>query len=270
MNALSNCKVCRSLIQYPETHCYEHLLVKFKSEHWEVITKCLSTWRKQIRICVDTKRYIFNKIDQINKLDIAAQKAEKNLLQSEEAFDYMIFMISCDDVLLDCFYSSKKPLNVQITKYWSLRLPKFERMNIKKNKQRERMTLIDYFNPLKHPVDALTISAKRTGEKIKWCLPLTTNHPGKLKRVSFCYFLILAKDLKRLFSTCDFMKNITFVQCEFGIDVSRKLIPPSSWENRHKITEKIQTIGCTFPGGPDEFKDIVRQFYPKTKVEIIN
>ncbi|CAI2377105.1 unnamed protein product [Moneuplotes crassus] len=263
MDPLSNCQVCGSLIHYPQTHCYEHLLVKFKSEHWKVITQCLSAWREQISIGVGTKCYI------------EEQKAEKNLLQSEESFDYMIFMISCDNVLLDSFYQHKEPLRVYIEKtylkkYHSLRLPKFERLIIKKDKQGEKMAFVDYFSPLKHPIDELTISAKRTGEKIKWCLPLILNHPGKLQRVSFSCFLILTKELKRLFSACDFMKNIIFAQCEFGIDVNHKLLPPAGWESRSKVTEKIQIIGCTFPGSSDEFKAIVRQFYPKTKIQISN
>lgn len=145
----------------------------------------------------------------IIQLYIATQKAEKNLLQSEESFDYMIFMISCDNVLLDSFYQYKEPLRVYIRdadkksyfkKYHSLRLPKIERLIIKKDKQGEKLAFEDYFSLLKHPIDTLTISAKRTGEKIKWCLPLIINHPGKLQRVSFSCFLIFAKDLKRLFS----------------------------------------------------------------------
>ncbi|CAI2377117.1 unnamed protein product [Moneuplotes crassus] len=262
MDALTRCEICGALIGYPQRLCFKHSEGYKKDKSKKTITKRLKNWWKVLTGRGASKRY----------------KAEKKLLEKEEDFDEITFMVGCMQIRLDTYYWGGETVRLDmrdvhkkpyLKKFDSLRLPKIIGLSVDKYKQKDRKAYEKYFSPLKHDIISLTISANNEGDRLCWVLPLIVGNAQKLERLTLNCFSISMKELKRIFVASDSIKNLSFERCNFLDTTSLELIvPPAGWEKRRKAIQEIQVSRCTFSETLNEFEQMIRKFYPKADIQI--
>ncbi|CAI2376939.1 unnamed protein product [Moneuplotes crassus] len=262
MNALNRCEICGALIGYPHRLCFKHSKGYKKAKNKKTITKHLKNWWTVLTGRGASKRY----------------KAEKKLLENEEDFDQITFMVGCMQIHLDTYYWEKETVRLSmrdvhkkpyLKKFGSLRLPKIIELSVDKYKQKDRKAYEKYFSPLKHGINSLTISADDESDRLRWVLPLIVKNTHKFERLTLNCLSISMKELKRIFVSLSPIKNLSFESCNFLDTTSLEFVlPPAGWEKRRKAIQEIQVTRCTFSATLNEFEQMIRKFYPEADIQI--